>query len=89
MFLHRGDHNVALGRDKFLRGQEFERVPSRDQIRSLENDAFRVSFSFFLLFIRHVIPTNFPSLPICFMYIYIHDALRTMHKISMGAGLLT
>ena len=32
---------------------------------------------------------NFSSLPICFMYIHIHDALRIMHEISVGEGLLT
>ena len=27
---------------------------------------------------------NFPSHSVCFMYIHIHDALRTMHEMSMG-----
>ena len=31
----------------------------------------------------------FPSLSICFMHIYIHNALKTMHEISVGDGLLT
>jgi len=56
VFLRRGDCGIALGHGNFLRGQEeFERVPLRDQIRLLENDALRVSFSYFP-FIRHIIP---------------------------------
>ena len=58
MFLRMGDCDVAFGHNNFLRGQEeFEGVPSRTRIRSLENDAFRVSFSCFMLSIGHTIPT--------------------------------
>jgi len=32
---------------------------------------------------------NLPSFSICFMSIHIHDALRTMHEISVGEDLLT
>ena len=41
MFLQRGDREIALEQSNFLRGmEEFEGVPSRNQIRSLENDVF-------------------------------------------------
>ena len=55
MFLQRRDHKMALGYRDFLRGlEEFERVPSRDQKRSLENDVFRVSLDRALFFISEV-----------------------------------
>ena len=41
---------MALGHGDFLQGlEEFERVPSRDQRMSLENDVFRVNLDRVLL----------------------------------------
>ena len=55
MFLQTRNHEMALRHRNFLRGlEEFERVLSRDQIWSLENDIFQVSLICFLLFIRLV-----------------------------------
>ena len=55
MFLRRGDHEMALGHEDFLRGlDEFERALSRDQRRSLENDVFKVSLGRAMLFISQV-----------------------------------
>jgi len=46
---------MSLGHGDFLRGlEEFERLSSRDQRRSLENDIFRVSLDRALLFISQV-----------------------------------
>ena len=46
---------MALGHRDFLRGlDEFERVPSRDRRRSLENDVFKESFDHALLSISQV-----------------------------------
>jgi len=48
IFLWREDRETVLGHGDFLRGLEkFERVRSRDQIRSLENDVFRVNLNCF------------------------------------------
>jgi len=44
MFLRTEDRDVALGHMNFLWGpEEFEGVPMRARVRSLENEIFRVS----------------------------------------------
>ena len=44
MFLRTRDRDVALGYKNFLRGlEEFEGVPTRARVRSLENEIFQVS----------------------------------------------
>ena len=68
MFLRMGDHDVALAHGSFLRGQEeFEGVPSRARIRSLENDAFRVSFSCNLS-IGHMMTSDCPCTLRCLWF---------------------
>ena len=49
MFMRRGDREMALRHEDFLRGlEEFERLSLRDRIRLLENDVFRVKSRLFL-----------------------------------------
>lgn len=59
VFLQRGNCQIPLGHGNLLRDLgKFKGLPSRNQIRTLENDAIQVNLHCFLIFLEHAVPFN-------------------------------